>query len=196
MEHTEGKFAEIVDRHRDALINYLTHLTRSRHRAEDLAQEAFVQLYRSMLASREVEQVGPYLYRIATNLAVSAVRREQRWRLLTPRLAVATEKTVPAPDAGLVSDEIQRQVTAALQALPLKFRAPLVLYEIEEWSYEDIARALDCRLGTIKSRIARARELLRRQLGPWWNGENHERHRAARVAAGPSAGDGILSLHI
>ena len=190
------EFAEIVDRHRDALINYLTHLTRCRQRAEDLAQEAFVRLYRSMLESREVDQVGPYLYRIATNLAISAVRRERRWRLLTPRLAVATEKAVPTPDAGLVSDEIQRHVTAALQALPLKFRAPLVLYEIEEWSYEDIARALDCRLGTLKSRISRARELLRRQLAPWWKGANHERQRAAGVAAGPAPGKGILSLHI
>ena len=190
------EFAEIVDSHRDALVNYLTHLTRCRQRAEDLAQEAFVRLYGSMQASREVEQVGPYLYRIATNLAVSAVRRERRWRLLTPRLTVAAEKAVPPPDAGLVSDEIQRKVTSALEALPLKFRAPLVLYEIEEWSYEDIARALDCRLGTIKSRIARARELLRRQLAPWWNGGNHERHRAAGVAAGPATGEGILSLHI
>jgi len=190
------EFAEIVDRHRDALVNYLTHLTRCRQRAEDLAQEAFVRLYRSMQESREVEQVGPYLYRIATNLAVSAVRRERRWRLLTPRLAVAAERTVPAPDAGLVSGEIERQVTAALEALPLKFRAPLVLYEMEEWSYEDIARALDCRLGTIKSRIARARELLRRQLAPWWTGGNHERQRAAGVAAGPAAGKGIVSLHI
>src|SRR6185436_1281820 len=98
------------------------HLTRSRERAEDFAQEAFVRLYRSRAAEKDIEQVGPYLYRIATNLVVSAVRREKRWRLLTPRFSVASERQVPAPDAGLMTDEIQRQVTAALDALPIKFR--------------------------------------------------------------------------
>src|SRR5688572_30120978 len=170
---TEGDdeaFREIVERHKDSLVNYLTHLVRSRDRAEEIAQDAFVRLYRSAANYRERDRLGPYLFRIATNLTVSEIRRERRWNLLLPRLNASTSPSIAAPDANLMTDEIQRQVHAALEKLPLKYRAPLVLFEIEEWSYDEIAAALEVRTGTVKSRISRARELLRRQLAPWWTG--------------------------
>lgn len=196
-EGDDDAFGEIVDRYKDALVNYLTHLVRSRDRAEEIAQDAFVRLYRHAANYREQDRLGPYLFRIATNLTVTEVRRAKRWNLLLPRLHASTPQTTPSPDASLVSEEIQRHVTAALERLPLKFRAPLVLYEIEEWSYEEIAAALEVRIGTVKSRISRARELLRRELAPWWKGgENHERHPTGHLAAQPSARDGVARLHL
>jgi RNA polymerase sigma-70 factor, ECF subfamily len=195
-EGDDDAFREIVDRYKNPLVNYLTHLVRSRDRAEEIAQDAFVRLYRNASKYRERERLGPYLYRIATNLVVSEVRREKRWSLLLPRLNASTRHTAPPPDTALITDEIQRQVTAALDRLPVKYRAPLVLFEIEEWSYEEIARAMDVRCGTVKSRISRARELLRRHLAPWWTGgASHERHADRRLDASPAAHESIARIH-
>jgi len=196
-EGDDDAFAEIVDRYKDSLVNYLTHLVRSRDRAEEVAQDAFVRLYRNAAKYRERERLGPYLFRIATNLVVTEVRREKRWILLLPRLQLSTRRSEPSPDTNLLTDEIQRQVSAALDRLPIKYRAPLVLFEMEEWSYEGIASALDLRVGTVKSRISRARQLLRRHLAPWWiGGETHERHTAQRLDAQSAASESIARIHL
>jgi RNA polymerase sigma-70 factor (ECF subfamily) len=196
-EGDDDAFTLIVDRHKDSLVNYLTHLVRSRDRAEEIAQDAFVRLYRNAANYRERERLGPYLFRIATNLVVTEVRREKRWNLLLPRLHASTRNSEPPPDSSLMVDEIQRQVTAALDRLPVKYRAPLVLYEIEEWSYEEIASALQVRPGTVKSRISRARDLLRRHLAPWWiGGTTDERHTAGRLDARAAASEGIARVQL
>lgn len=196
-EGDDDAFGEIVDRYKDSLVNYLTHLVRSRDRAEEIAQDAFVRLYRNADKYREQERLGPYLFRIATNLVVTEARREKRWTLLLPRLHASTRQSEPAPDTTLLTDEIQRQVHAALEKLPLKYRAPLVLFEIEEWSYDDIAKSMDVAVGTVKSRISRARDLLRRHLAPWWiGGRTHERHTTPRLDAGPPAHERIARLHL
>jgi RNA polymerase sigma-70 factor, ECF subfamily len=195
-EGDDDAFAEIVDRYKDSLTNYLTHLVRSRERAEEVAQDAFVRLYRNAEKYKEQERLGPYLFRIATNLVVTEMRRQKRWSLLLPRLHASLHQSAPAADTSLMTDEIQRQVTSALERLPIKYRAPLVLFEIEEWSYEEIGRALELPSGTVKSRISRARELLRKHLAPWWIGEqSHERNRAARLDASPAARESIARIH-
>lgn len=191
----DDAFAAIVDRYKDPLVNYLTHLVRSRDRAEELAQEGFVRLYRNLASYRDQERVGPYLFRIATNLVVSEARRQKRWALLLPRLRASGPTTEAAPEARLLVNEIQQKVWAALERLPLKYRAPIVLFEIEQWSYEEIGTALELRSGTVKSRISRARALLRTHLAQWWTGgESHVPERA-RLAAGTAASDGVARLH-
>jgi RNA polymerase sigma-70 factor (ECF subfamily) len=196
-EGDDDAFGEIVDRYKDPLVNYLTHLVRSRDRAEEIAQDAFVRLYRSASNYRERDKLGPYLFRIATNLTVTEIRRAKRWTLLMPRLDASTTRSVAAPDANLITDEIQRQVNAALERLPVKYRAPLVLFEIEEWSYDEIAAALEVRTGTVKSRISRARELLRRHLAPWWTGGNtHERTSNGPLPARAAAREGVARIHV
>lgn len=197
-EGDDDAFGEIVDRYKDSLVNYLTHLVRSRERAEEIAQDAFVRLYRNASKYRERERLGPYLFRIATNLVVTEARREKRWTLLLPRLNASTHQSTPSPDTNLLTDEIQRQVNAALDRLPIKYRAPLVLFEIEEWSYDEIAKAMDVAVGTVKSRISRARDLLRKHLAPWWIGgeANHERHATRQFDAGTATHERIARLHL
>lgn len=195
-EGDDDAFGEIVDRYKDPLVNYLTHLARSRDRAEELAQEAFVRLFDSVSKYRQQEKLGPYLFRIATNLVISGARREKRWNLLLPRLRAGSTTTATPPDAGLLATEIQTQVGGALERLPLKYRAPLLLFEMEEWSYEEIATALELRIGTVKSRISRARELMRQQLAPWWIGGNDdERTRSGRTDPRAAARDGVARVH-
>jgi len=195
-EGDDDAFGEIVDRYKDSLVNYLTHLVRSRDRAEEIAQDAFVRLYRNANKYRQQERLGPYLFRIATNLVVSEVRRERRWSLLLPRLHASTGTSTPAPDTNLFASEIQRQVAAAIDRLPVNYRAVLVLFEIEEWSYDEIAKATGVRVGTVKSRISRARDLLRKALAPWWTGgENDERHTTRRACARSAAHERVAGIH-
>lgn len=163
-------FADLVDRHKDAVVNYLTRIAGSRDRAEDLGQETFLRLFRSAAGYVEQGYLRAYLFRIATNLVRSEERRERRHRLLMPLLGGEPDRTEPAAHVGLLRQELQRELTEAVARLPLRYRVPLVLHEIEGWSYADIAVELECREGTIKSRIHRGRQALKRQLEAYWNG--------------------------
>lgn len=156
-------FADLVDRHKDAVVNYLTRLTGDRDRAEDLAQETFLRLWRSSASYVEQGFLRAFLFRIATNLVRSEERREKRFRLLLPFLRWR-DHDEPAARSGLLLQELHREVAGAVAALPLRYRVPLVLHEIEGWSYGDIARELGCREGTVKSRIHRGRLALRELL--------------------------------
>jgi RNA polymerase sigma-70 factor, ECF subfamily len=162
-------FAAVVERHKDALVAYLTHLTGTREAAEEVAQEALVRLYRAAGSYDERGKLAPYLFRIATNLVRSQQRRARRWDAILFALPVRTSSD-ESPQALLLGAEIQKKVAAALTQLPVACRAAVVLREIEGWSYDEIARALGCREGTVKSRIARGREMLRKKLSLYWNG--------------------------
>ncbi len=165
-------FCELVDRYKDALVNYLTRMTRCRDRAEDYAQETFVRVFRTADRYREQGQLSGYLFRIATNLLRSDERRAGRWRGLSPLYAASRRDKEPsAQERRLLSEEATNRVTRALAALPLLYRAPLVLREIEGWTYAQIAEALACREGTVKSRINRGKARLRVELESYWQGE-------------------------
>lgn len=168
-------FAQLVDRHKDLLVGYLTRLTGQKDRAEDLAQEAFLRLFTSAGAYRERGQMRAYLFRIATNLLRSEERRSARWRRLRGLFASSNGHMeageAPSPEKRLLATEIGGRVGSALAELPLRYRAPLVMREIEGLSYREIGTALGCREGTVKSRIHRGRLLLRDRLEPYWMGE-------------------------
>jgi RNA polymerase sigma-70 factor (ECF subfamily) len=173
MERVRGgdreAFSGLVDLHKDAVVNYLARLTGDRDRAEDLAQETFLRLWRSAASYVEQGYLRAFLFRIATNLVRSEERREKRFRLLLPFLG-RRDHDEPAAPSGLLLQELHREVAGAVAALPLRYRVPLVLHEIEGWSYGDIARELGCREGTVKSRIHRGRQHLRQKLQPYWEG--------------------------
>jgi RNA polymerase sigma-70 factor, ECF subfamily len=162
-------FARLVDRHKDSVVSYLSRITGDRDRAEDLAQETFLRLFKAAGGYREQGFLRAYLFRIATNLVRSEERRDRRLRLLLPFLG-GRPHDEPAAPSGLLLQELHRQVALAVATLPLRFRVPLVLHEIEGWSYADIAQELRCQEGTVKSRIFRGRRQLREQLEPYWNG--------------------------
>lgn len=163
-------FADLVDRHKDAVVNYLTRLAGDRDRAEDLAQETFLRLFRTAADYDERGYLRAYLFRIATNLVRSEERRQRRFHLLLPFLRGGRGHAEPAGPSGVLRRELHRQVSTALADLPLRYRVPLVLHEIEGWAYSDIARELGCREGTVKSRIHRGRQHLKQRLEPYWKG--------------------------
>ena len=167
-------FGDLIDRHKNPLVNYLAKLTHCRDRAEELAQESFLRIFESAARYRERGVFSAYLFRIATNLLRSEERRSQRWRGLTSSVSWhqehAQSTAEPTPQWLALSGEATSRVSRALSELPLHYRAPLVLREIEGCSYAEIATSLQCREGTVKSRINRAKAQLRELLRPYWEG--------------------------
>jgi len=170
-------FGVLVDRYKDPLVAYLARLTGSPERAEDLAQDTFLRLFQHAGRYDERGRLQGLLFSIATNLLRSEERRRRRWRTLLPFLAPTTTSNgfhldEPSGERRVLQREVQHQLQAAVAALPLRFRVPLVLFEVEEWSYADIAGHLGCSPGTVKSRIHRARQRLKQRLEPYWNEGN------------------------
>jgi len=175
----EDAFGQIIDRYKDAMVNYLTKLCGCRDRAQDMAQETFLRLYLTRERYQESGRLGGYLYRIATNLVRSEARRARRHRLLSfgllggDPLPGVTRET---PHGDMVQKEEQTLVQEAIRELPLNFRLPLVLHEIEGLSYPEVARVLEQKENTVKTRIFRGRRLLQASLDGYYNGmgEVHE----------------------
>lgn len=161
-------FRLLVERYKDSLVNYLSKIAGNRERAEDFAQDTFLRLFTHAHNYQERGQLVGYLFRIATNLVRSEGRRTQRWRLLSDRYAHEPRPRPLSQERGLLGEEATSRVSAALETLPHRYRAPLVLREIEGLSYRDIAQALGLKEGTIKSRISRGKEKLRLLLEPYW----------------------------
>jgi RNA polymerase sigma-70 factor (ECF subfamily) len=143
--------------------------------AVDLAQETFVRLYRAVDRYQTSHAFSTYLYRIATNLAISELRKRKRRRLVSltgffqttdrgeaREFDPADER--PLIDCELVATERRQAVQRAISTLPEKYRAPLILRDVEGRSYEEIARILQTSEGTVKSRISRARDFLREKM--------------------------------
>ena len=164
-------FAMLVDRHKGKLIRFLTAISRDRDRAEEIAQDAFVRLFELSHRYQERGQFTPYLYRIASNLLRTEDRKRRRRAILLKAFgANGNHDGAPSPQTVCLQDELSLRLAEALSALPLRYRSPLVLRDMEDWSYGDIARAMSCGEGTVKSRIHRGRDRLRRLLEPYWNG--------------------------
>jgi len=174
-------FAVLVDRHKHSLTNYLARLTGTRERGEELAQETFLKLFSAAPRYREEGKFLGFLYRIATNLARSDERREKRQRSFALAFLSGGAGTLAHPlgwgspqvsvEKRLLQAEKGRALTQALRGLPLRFRVPLVLFAVEGWSQGSIAEFLGCEEGTVKSRVFRGRERLRRALEPYGFGE-------------------------
>ncbi len=170
----EAAFAEIVNRYRNPITNYLYRFLNDYEESVDLAQETFVRVYFAIDRYHTEYAFSTYIYRIATNLAISEIRKRKRRKLLSltglfqSEDETETEFQLPdeksLPDEDLIDSEQSRFIARAIAALPDKYRAPIILREIEDKSYEEIAQILDLGLGTTKSRISRARNLLKEKL--------------------------------
>ena len=170
----ELAFAEIMRRYRSPITNYIYRFLNDYEEAVDLAQETFVRVYFAIERYHTDYAFSTYIYRISTNLAISEIRKRKRRRLvsLTGLLQYNNEEAQDfnppdeksLPDENLIESEQSRTIAKAIATLPEKYRAPIVLRDIEGKTYEEIAQILELGLGTTKSRISRARKLLREKL--------------------------------
>ena len=155
----------IVRAYETPVHNYVLRLTGDRTLAEDLTQEVFVRVFRS-LASYTPGTFEGWLHRITTNLFLDGARRRQRIRFegLGDDVAQRFPGSEASPAQAWDDSHLDGDIQAALQALPPDYRAAVVLCDIEGFSYEEIAVTMGVKLGTVRSRIHRGRAQLRAAL--------------------------------
>jgi RNA polymerase sigma-70 factor (ECF subfamily) len=156
---------EIVEKHSTRVYRLAYRLTGNPHDAEDLTQEVFVRVFRS-LSSYTPGTFEGWLHRITTNLFLDQARRKAKIRFdaFADDAETRLPSRGPAPDTQVLDGVFDEDVETALAALPPDFRAAVVLCDIEGLSYEEIADVLGLKLGTVRSRIHRGRTMLRQAL--------------------------------
>ncbi len=174
-------FEELVQPHVGRIYSYVARMVGDPVEAEDLAQEVVLRAHRAINSFRGGATFQTWLYRIATNITVDAIRRRKRQECRVCSLddpLPGTEGTIArevpdnqlTPDALVERAELRREVGDAIQELSPKLRAVVVLFDLEGCSYEEIAVALGLPLGTVKSRLFNARARLRDRLKSYVEG--------------------------
>ncbi|HEX2530522.1 MAG TPA: sigma-70 family RNA polymerase sigma factor [Burkholderiaceae bacterium] len=155
-------FSALVARYQDRVYRFLVRLTHSPDDALDLTQETFLRAYQHIARWRPEAQFKTWLFQIARNMAFDRLRRDKRVEFveLDEEVERETPDTAAGPDAALETAQRYRLLESALARLPSEHREILLLREIEEMSYDEIATVLGLNAGTVKSRIARARAAL------------------------------------
>jgi RNA polymerase sigma-70 factor, ECF subfamily len=170
-------FDVLVERYKVRLFNYLYRLTGNRDEAEEIAQEAFVKAYIHAEKYKTIARFSTWLYTIATNLVRNRIRSRSR----APQLislwtrgfgdseeerVLDIEDTGRTPDEAINDAELSSVINGAIAKIPEKYRESFVLREINELSYEEIAAVTGLKLGTVRSRINRARNYFRQLVAP------------------------------
>jgi RNA polymerase sigma-70 factor, ECF subfamily len=168
-------FELLVEKYQRKLARLLSRFIRDPAEVEDVTQEAFIKAYRALPAFRGDSAFYTWLYRIGINTAKNYLMAMGR-RAPTSTEVEADEaegfeegeqlRDINTPESMLLSNEIAQTVNATIESLPEELRTAIQMREIEGMSYEDIAKAMDCPIGTVRSRIFRAREAIAAQLRP------------------------------
>jgi RNA polymerase sigma-70 factor, ECF subfamily len=170
-------FAEIVDKYKQPIVNFLYRNLRDLEEAEDLAQTVFLQVYKSAARYRVEAKFTTWLYTIARNLCLNEIRRRARHPAESLEAALEPgEEIVPrqfedrrTPAAGeqVLQEELTAKVAEALADLPENQRTAILMFKEKELSYEEISAVLGCSLSATKSLIHRGREALKERLKPY-----------------------------
>jgi RNA polymerase sigma-70 factor, ECF subfamily len=168
-------FGLLVEKYQRKLARLLSRFIRDPAEVEDVTQEAFIKAYRALPAFRGDSAFYTWLYRIGINTAKNYLMAMGR-RAPTSTEVEADEaegfeegeqlRDINTPESVLLSNEIAETVNSTIEKLPEELRTAIQMREIEGMSYEDIAKAMNCPIGTVRSRIFRAREAIAEQLRP------------------------------
>jgi RNA polymerase sigma-70 factor (ECF subfamily) len=171
-------FDQLVAKYQRRLMRLLTRLLNDSAEAEDVVQETFIKAYRALRHFRGDAAFYTWLYRIAINSAKNVLLGRKRHAPLPAGASDAPPprpeplrpeerlRDINTPESMLASKQIAQTVNAAMDALPIDLRTAIALREIEGLSYEEIAEIMGCPIGTVRSRIFRAREAIARKLRP------------------------------
>lgn len=170
-------FDVLVLKYQQKVVNLVMRYVRDQHTAMDIAQEAFIKAYKGLQNFRGDSAFYTWLYRIAINTAKNHLVTMSR-RLPTHDIdAQEAEQYDGAdglreggnPENEMQKDEIHEAIITAIEALPDDLRTAITLREVEGMSYEEISEAMECPIGTVRSRIFRAREAIEQKIGPMMN---------------------------
>lgn len=170
----KAAFDKLVLKYQSRIVNLVSRFVRNQSDAQDVTQEAFLKAYRALPNFRGDSAFYTWLYRIAVNtaknyLAIQSRRSgesEQDYSEIEQIEGNSALNDNATPERLLLKDEIQATVITAIEKLPDDLRMAITLREIEGLSYEEIATVMDCPIGTVRSRIFRAREAIDSQLAP------------------------------
>jgi len=169
-EGDEQAYIELVNRYRNKLITFVYRFVNEFEQAEDIVQDALLKLYTHKHYYRNIAKFSTWIYTIAGNLAKTELRKKKQ-RKVTSISQMGPEdrdyeipSVAPDTDETAQSEYIEKTIQAAIQKLPLHFRTVTILRDIQELSYEEISKIVDVPLGTVKSRINRARLQLQKEL--------------------------------
>ena len=170
----KAAFDLLVRKYQHRVLKLVSRFVSDAAEAEDVAQEAFLKAYRALASFRGDSAFYTWLYRIAINTAKNALVSNRRrpvdfdLDLQDPEQydRHARLKEGDTPEGVLLTEEIRNVVERAMEQLPEDLRTAIILRELEGLSYEEIAEAMDCPVGTVRSRIFRAREAIDRKLKP------------------------------
>lgn len=157
-------FNQMVDRYKDRLMNVIGRMLSSQEEAEDIVQETFVRVYQHRQSFNFKHCFSTWIYTIALNLARNELRKRRKFKFydITEMQGNESEFAVD-PE---VPNNLPQALNKAISQLPEKYRIAFVLRDVQELPYEEVAKILDVPLGTVKSRVNRARLMLREKLQP------------------------------
>lgn len=169
-EGDEQAYVELVNRFRNRLMSFIYRYVNDMEQAEDIVQDALIKLYTHKHYYKNIAKFSTWIYTIAANLAKTELRKKKT-RKVTYLSQMGPEErdyelpaVEPDTDELAQSEYIEKKIQAAIQKLPLHFRTVTILRDIQELSYEEISKIVDVPLGTVKSRINRARIQLQKEL--------------------------------
>jgi len=163
-------YGEIVARYSGRLLNFVLRFVGDRETAEDIVQETFLRSFRKRREYRAIANFSTWLFTIAGNLAKSELRRRKRWRFLSLNRDEESQTGFELPDESFRPDLVAEssladtQIQQAIAQLPDNYREVILLRDVEGMSYQEIARVVRCPVGTVKSRVNRARIRLQQKL--------------------------------
>lgn len=172
---SEAAFRALVQRYRTRIMNLVCRFISDRDRAEEISQEVFLRVYRNRERYRKSGKFSTWIFTIAVNLTKNEIRSRVRHKGTYSLDAMEEDSGGqglafpdgrPLPDADLSAREIQERVAEALRKLPPRYREAVVLRDIEGMSYEEVGEILKIPGGTVRSRINRARLMLKERLKP------------------------------
>jgi RNA polymerase sigma-70 factor, ECF subfamily len=160
-------FEEIVKRYQRRVYATAVRIVHRHDVADDVVQEAFLRAHQALGRFDLARPFGPWICRIAANLAVNHVRSPISREEGLPETHAETASAAPSPLLGVLDTEARAQLARAMEGLSAEQRAVFVLRVFDELSYKEIAESLEISIGTVMSRLARARERLRVALAPY-----------------------------
>lgn len=167
-------FEELIESYRKKVFNIALRMVGNREDASDLAQEVFIRIFKSLKSFKEESQFSTWVYRITTNVCLDHIRKNKKTNNVSLEEEIElSENSVkkqysdasPSPDIIAERNEVRRIISSAVRLLPEDHRSVIVLRDIQGFSYEEISKILNCPEGTVKSRLNRARQILRERLG-------------------------------